>query len=84
MARRSAGDELDRARLLLGGADVGLADRAARAHEAAALGQTEFGVDGVEVVVDHELRADVRRAFLAGLGEQDDVAIERRLAALAT
>ena len=55
---------------------------AAAPHDAAALGQAELGVDGVEVAVGHELRADVRRAFLAGFGQQDHVAIERRLGAM--
>ena len=57
-------------------------DLAARPHHPAALGQAELGVDGVEVVVDHELRADVGRAFLARLGQQDDVAVERGVGAL--
>ena len=51
---------------------------AAGPHDAAAFGEAELGVDRVEVVVDHELRADLGRALLAGLGQEDDVAIERR------
>ena len=40
-------------------------DLAAGADDAAALGQAEFGVDRVEVVVDHELRANLGRALFA-------------------
>ena len=69
---------LDSTRLLLGRADVGADDLAAGADDAAAFGEAELGVDGVEVLVDHELRADLGRALFAGLREEDDVAIERR------
>ncbi len=41
-----------------------------------------LGVDRVEVLVDHELRADVGRAFLARLGQEDHVAVERGAGAL--
>ena len=65
MAGGTARDDLDEARFLLGRADVGLADLAAGPHHPAALGKAELGVDGVEVVVDHELRPDVGRALFA-------------------
>ena len=34
-------------------------------HHTAALGEAELGADRIEMVVGHELRADIRRAFLA-------------------
>ena len=49
---------------------------------ATAFGQTELGVDGVEMLVDHELRAELGSALLARLGQQDDVALERCLVAV--
>ena len=82
MAGRTGHDELHRARLLLGRADVGLLHLAARPHHPAAFGQAELGVDRVEVAVDHELRAHVGGAFFTGLGQQDHVAVERRVRAL--
>ena len=36
-----------------------------RLHHAAAFGETELRADRVEMVVGHELRAHVRRAFFA-------------------
>ena len=50
--------------------------------DAAALGEAVLRVDRVEVLVDHELRADFGRAFLARLGQEDHVAIERGVRAL--
>ena len=51
---------------------------AAGPHHAAAFGEAVLGADRIEMVVGHELRADVGRAFLAGFRQQDHVAIERR------
>ncbi len=48
-------------------------------HDTAAFGEAELRVDRIEMAVGHELRADIRRAFFAGFGEQDDVAIERHV-----
>jgi hypothetical protein len=51
-------------------------------HHASALGETELGGDRLEVMVGHELRADLRRAFFAGFCQQNHVAVERRVVAL--
>lgn len=55
---------------------------ASRSYHAPALGEAILGVDRVQVVVDHELRAHIRRAFFAGLGQEDHVPIERRVVPL--
>ena len=55
---------------------------AAAPHDPAAFGEAELGRDRIEVVVGHELRADVRRAFFTCFRQQDHVAIERGVVAL--
>jgi hypothetical protein len=54
----------------------------AGAHDAAALGEAELGFDLGEVFFHHELDAELHGAFLARLGEEDHIAVERDLAPL--
>ncbi len=73
---RTAGDERGPARLLLGGLNLDHRDAAFLQGIRATLGETEFRLDLVPVILDHVVDADFRRAFLPGFGEEDDVAVE--------
>ncbi len=78
----SAGDQPDPARGFLGSRDGHVPHLAPYRHGRAALGQRVFGGDFVPVAVDQEVNADLRRAFLAGLGDEDHIAIQLHMTAL--
>ena len=82
MPRDAVRDEVDALRKFLRGLHAGIADLAIDARRVAALGEAVLGIDRVEVLVDHELDTDVRRALLACFGEEDHVAVERDEVAL--
>jgi hypothetical protein len=69
--------ELDGARDLLQRLHRREPDLAAAARDAATLRIAELRVDLGEVLFDHELDPIAHRAFLAGLGQEDDVPVER-------
>ena len=75
----AARGQLDGARNLLERLHRRELDLAARARHAAAFREAVLGVDFREVLVGHELDADARRTLFAGLGQEDDVAIERHV-----
>ena len=43
---------------------------------AATLGEAVLGRNGVPVFLDHEIDADIGRALLTGLGQEDDIPVE--------
>ena len=69
--------ELDGVRNLLERRDPGVLHAAADARDAAALGVAVLRLDLGIVLVDHELNADPRAAFLSRFRQEDHVAIER-------
>jgi len=82
VAGRPVCDDFHGAWFLFGRADVRVDILSSAADDAAAFGEAILGVDCLEVLIDHELRAHVGRAFLARFGEKDHVAIERGVRAL--
>ena len=52
---------------------------AAGAHNTRAFGETELGVDFRPVLSYHELDAELGGAFLAGLGQENDITVQRHL-----
>ena len=79
MPRDAARRQLDGAGNLLERLDRCELDLTARPRHAPAFGEAVLGVDLREMLAGHELDADARRTLLAGLGEKDDVAIERHV-----
>src|SRR4029453_10605714 len=75
-------DDFDWARFFLCGPDVRLPRSTAGSDNSPALGKAVLGVDGVEMVVDHELRAELRSTLLAGFSQEDDITVEYRSRAL--
>ena len=82
VAGRSARHQLDRPRILFERLHRRVRRLAADAGHASAFGEAVFGVDGVAVLLRHEVDADRlgrRAALLARLRQKDHVAIERHL-----
>ena len=77
--RRPSRRERDAVRDLLRGLHGREAHLATRAGHAAAFREAVLGVDLRPVVLHHELDAELRAGFLAGLGQEDHVAIERHV-----
>jgi hypothetical protein len=71
--------QLDAAWNLFQRLDPGVLHLAVCPRDAPAFGETVLGLDFGEVLVHHELDPNVRAPFLASLGQEDDVAIERHV-----
>ncbi len=82
VARRAFGDQLRGARLLLRGLQRAEENLAAAPSDAAAFGQADFGIDIVPVLADQVADAHARVRLFAGLGNEDNVAVERCVHAL--
>ncbi len=79
VARRPARGQRDAVGDLLGRLHAREPYLSARARDAAALGEAVLGVDLRPVVLDQELDAELRAGLLAGLGQEDHVAVERHV-----
>ena len=77
MASDAGGNEAYAAGNLLGGLNLNVLELAVLADGGAPFGDADFGVDVGVVLVDQERNAHGGGAFFAGLGKEDDVAIER-------